>query len=198
MRRKVRHGGVGGTNQDMEKIRHATAGEVALYYWDREEAKGNFAPSGTERLRLPRGKCIEAASWTVVRLGTGELNGLVFLDSEPMRTAGLVKDDGPNFRLLGRVADRAVDMGYPASGDRGAQRHRDYLRQLEDGMAQTQFGMLILRELVHSERFSNPDGRFYIHDGNGRMLPYLLALRAGAHSLPRVEAFLAEGVTRLR
>ena len=186
----------------MKRVKSATAGEYALWYLGREGRKRPGTPVPTD----PRtavtlmqychtGKWCSwypTAQWSIVSLeDPGEFSKLVFLDSDWTRAELLTVDDADDYRLLGRVAKRAIDIGYLSRSS--ADKHRTYYEQLQRG--ELRLGgddRLVIRSLNDGERVRNPSGTNYLQDGAGRGLPYMILLAQRRLKYEPVEAFLAE------
>ena len=129
--------------------------------------------------------------WNIVELeNVNELANVVFLESAWTKSEGLVRSDGANYRLLDRVATNAITSGYlHRSSD---QRCRIYYEQLEAGDLKLEGdNRIAICSAEPSEIASNPSATFYLLDGVGRCLPYMILLKQGRIAFDPIEAFLA-------
>jgi hypothetical protein len=131
------------------------------------------------------------ARWFVARLERSEFDRLVFLDCTWTRREGLVLADGPNYRILSRVAQNALSSGYlEKTSD---PRHRKYYA----AMAECHFRLECTSRLAicsadANELQQNPLATYYLLDGVGRALAYMLFLLNSSVPYESVEAFVAE------
>src|SRR5713101_6158728 len=118
----------------MDIVREATEDEFNAWYLRRDCRKhpaNSFPMSDAERSDAMRqnhdGKTrtwFSTARWFVAKLERSEFDRLVFLDCHWTRRDGLVLADGSNYRILSRVAQNALAVGYlEKTGD---PRHRQY------------------------------------------------------------------------
>ncbi|HYN50790.1 MAG TPA: hypothetical protein VES62_07675 [Thermoleophilaceae bacterium] len=106
----------------MENIRPSSQEEYALWYLARERAKGHPEPVTTDpaaAIQAMRerhaGKWrawFDDAAWSVALLDLTDLHELVFLESGWTKNEGLVVRDDFDYRLLIRVAQRAIANDY--------------------------------------------------------------------------------------
>lgn len=187
----------------MEKDRGSNLEEFALWYLARESRKSNGAPrpvptdaeAAVALLESDhRGKWCgwyAAADWSVVKIESeDEFGNLIFLDNDWTKDELLTVDNGPDYRLLRRVAQRAIDVGYLARTS--ATGHREYYQRLLEGYRISGDERIMIRTPT-DERRRNPTGDYYLQDGVGRCLPYMMLLLQGRLSYAPVEAFLARG-----
>jgi hypothetical protein len=184
----------------MEIVRASSVAEYAKWYLDREHRKRPAAPivdpqDAIDVLRMRhQGKWrmeFEWSRWDIVRLDRSDFERLIFIESGWSKDARLVVPGVPNYRLLGVVAQRAEKIAYLSTPK--AEQHREYLHRLRAGMALTGDDALVLRTATRTERDTNPDGSYYLHDGAGRSLPYMILVARGELPFAVVEAFLADG-----
>ena len=127
----------------MRVVRASSLDEYASWYLRREARKGNSDLSPAElqgqvvtMRQHHRGKLRDwfnaCTRWHIVVLDlAGELADLIFLESRWTKEEGLVIRDGPDYRLLDRVADNAMASRYLARSS--ARKHKDYYVQLATG-----------------------------------------------------------------
>lgn len=134
-----------------------------------------------------------SASWTIVSLDLPECEHLVYLDSDWTKANKLTnQSDGQNYRLLRRVSENAIRLNYFESDDPKCKSHRDYYKLFREGKLNLKDDPVAVCTLNANERSSNPQGTFYIQDGNGRALPYLVLVMEQKIVFEPVHAFLAE------
>jgi hypothetical protein len=187
----------------VEEIRPSSQGEYALWYLARERAKGNSEPippdpvAATQAMRERHaGKWrdwFDDGAWSVALLDRTDLHDLVFLESRWTIDEGLVVRDGSDYRLLTRVAQRAIANDYLSRSS--AARHLDYYERLEGGYRLTNNERIAICSAEPSEIASNPSARFYLLDGAGRALAYAILLAGRRVSFEPIEAFVAERPT---
>ena len=99
--------------------------------------------------------------------------------------------DGPNYRILSRVAQNALSSGYlERTND---PRHRKYYA----AMGECHFRLectsrLAICSAEANELQQNPLAKYYLLDGVGRGLAYMLFLLKSGVPYESVEAFVAE------
>jgi hypothetical protein len=140
------------------------------------------------------------ARWSIVSLeAIGEAMSLVLLDDNEVRRNRLVSGAGPDNRLARAVVAAAHDTGYfdnqevtsrnAVEGHYRQERIEAYRRSwplLSGGER------LAICDLNADEKAVNPGGTYYLHDGFGRLLPYLYAIIYEGRDYCPIEAFLAE------
>jgi hypothetical protein len=186
----------------MRIVRESSLEEYALWYLQREARKPGSAsvPADTDaRVETMRqhhaGKMrpwFDASTqWRISELDESDLADLVFLESSWTIDEGLVVPDGPNYRLLRRVADNAIALGY--LGRETAHKHKEYYDKFVAGTLRlTRADRIAICSAEPNEVAQNPSARYYLLDGVGRCLPYMI-LVAQDQSVPRlIEAFVAE------
>lgn len=190
----------------MRFLRTSSLEEYAKWYLEREAAKGDSRP-----IPIPQKEQVEAmwhrhgskddkmrkwfnesARWHIVELDVVEdLPNLVFLECDWTKEAGLVICDGLNYRTLGRVTANAND-GYLNTLP-PEHKHRIYYQGLAAGTLQlVGANRIAVCSAEPSEIEPNPAARYYLLDGVGRCLPYMMLLLERKVEPVSVEAFLAE------
>src|SRR5262249_332134 len=103
---------------------------------------------------------------------------------------GLVVKDGANYRLLGKVADRAGRPDYLTRADK---RILNYYAAFKDCHFRLEgSSRLVICSSSSDERRENPAGQYYLHDGAGRALAYMILVKENKATFDPVEAFLAQ------
>jgi hypothetical protein len=187
----------------MHVARPSSLEEYASWYLQRESRKANAAaaqirdsPVATLRT-LHAGKVRpwfdRATRWQIVEMDPADLGRLVFLESPWTTCEQLVVPDGPNYRLLRRVARNAIRGAYLSRP--AASRHQTYYDQLAAGRLKLSGAdRIAICSAGASEVSTNPEAGYYLLDGVGRCLPYMILI-AERRPVPRlVEAFLAERI----
>jgi hypothetical protein len=142
----------------------------------------------------------ERARWSVVSLeAIGEAMSLVLLDDDDVRRNGLVSGVGPDNRLARAVVAAAHLTGYfdnkevtsrnAVEGHYRQGRIEAYRRSWPQLRGDER---LAICDLNAEEKAENPRGTYYLHDGFGRLLPYLYAIIYEGRAYSPIEAFLAE------
>jgi hypothetical protein len=127
------------------------------------------------------------AEWSIVTLTEAEFRHLIFLDSDWTRQERLTQPGALNYRILETVARNAITTEYL---DRASRQHRDYYAAMVDGYRIAGDDRVLIRAAHEPERAANPAGSYYLMDGAGRGLPYMMLLQERLAYEP-VEAFLA-------
>jgi hypothetical protein len=189
----------------MRFLRESSLHEYAAWYLQREAAKGNTRPISAlpeQRVQEMRewhsGKMRNwfngRTRWHIVQLDAiEEFRNLIFLESEWTKRARLVMDDGGNnYRLLGRVAENALAHRYLDELPPTC-KHRTYYDRLTRGAIQlTGKDRIAICSAEPSEIERNPAARYYLLDGVGRCLPYMILFQEGKMEFATIEAFIAE------
>jgi hypothetical protein len=130
--------------------------------------------------------------WYIVSLDTvADIANLVFLESDWTKSEGLVIRDGRNYRLLGRVAENAIAGVYLARTS--ACKCKAYYDRLANGSLRIEGeNRIAICSAEESEIRSNPAARYYLLDGVGRCLPYMVLLEQQTREFGPIEAFCAE------
>ncbi len=186
----------------MRAIRESSLQEYAAWYLQREARKPNASPVPTdpeaqiETMRKHHaGKMrtwFDASTrWRIVEIDEIDLGVVVFLECSWTKREHLVVPDGPNYRLLRRVAANAISIGYLSRLT--AHKHKAYYDQLVAGTLRfTGTDRIAICSAEPTEVEKNPAARYYLLDGGGRCLPYM-TLVVQQQPVPRpIEAFLAE------
>jgi hypothetical protein len=186
----------------MRVVRTSSVEEYCSWYLHRESRKGDQRPIpeiSEQQVQIMcqwhgHGKMrpwfTDTTRWNIVLLEVSDLANLVFLESEWTKREGLVVPGGKNYRLLDRVAENAMISGYLARPS--AHQHKAYYDALRSGSLR-----LVGEERVaicsaeDSEIQTNPCASYYLLDGVGRCLPYMLLTKEHAIEHTPVEAFLA-------
>jgi hypothetical protein len=109
----------------------------------------------------------------------------------PTKEEGLVIRDGPNYRLLERVARNAIARNYLARAS--ARRHKTYYDQIASGSLRVEGeDRVAICTAEESGVRSNPAAQYYLLDGVGRCLPYMMLVVEHAREFAPVEAFCAD------
>jgi len=185
----------------MRYMRDASFDEYAVWFFEREMRKGG----GKEVPGTPEDRLAEfhggakykyrewflTARWTVQCLqDPEEMESLMVVSAHFTREYRLWNP--PEQRLLGVEARNAIRYDYflkdPKSG-----RHRCYYNLLWTGKLELRGAdRLVLLSLEDTWRREAPDATYYLHDGFGRALPYMMLLEEEAIQFAPVEVFLAE------
>jgi hypothetical protein len=134
----------------------------------------------------------DSTRWYIAELDLADLEKLVFLECDWTKGNGLVQNDGPDYRTLMRVALRAKAMNYISLACCNV-KQRAYYESLER-VELTLEGAhrLAICSAEPSEMSSNPSASYYLLDGVGRCLPYMILLLEQKIEPLRIEAFVAE------
>jgi hypothetical protein len=135
----------------------------------------------------------DSTRWKVVELDALEgLAKVVFLECDWTKLEKLVIPDKLNYRLLGQVVENALTGQYLARLPQ-EHKHRIYYDSLVRGGVQLA-GMdrIAICSAEQTEIELNPAARYYLLDGAGRCLPYMILLNERKLKPATVEAFLAE------
>jgi hypothetical protein len=187
----------------MHNVRPSSLEEYACWYLEREARKGDSRPipDGPDQQvqamwHRHDGKMrpwfTASSRWHIVLLeATSDLPKLVFLECPWTKEERLVIPGGPNYRLLGRVALNATAGDYL---DRpSAHKHKAYYDELAAGALRLKDeDRVAICSAEDSEIRSNPDARYYLLDGVGRCLPYMILMTEQKREHALIEAFLAE------
>ncbi|MGB6689915.1 MAG: MmcQ/YjbR family DNA-binding protein [Terracidiphilus sp.] len=139
-----------------------------------------------------RGWFNNSTHWDMVELDHTDLEKLVFLESDWTKNNGLVVRVGPDYRILKRVAQRAKAMNYFSLACCHV-KQRAYYESLERFELTLQgASRLAICSAEPSEVGSNPSARYYLLDGVGRCLPYMVLLLEQKIDPLRIETFVAE------
>jgi hypothetical protein len=185
----------------MRHLRGSTFDEYVEWYLSRERRENpnlnvpDTAPARMDMMKRDHGGKLrfwfEKGRWSVVLLEREEFANLIFHEDGWTRQEGLLVDDGQNYRLLGRVADRALESGYLTKTN--DKRHLEYYTAFRRCHFRPEgISRLVICAANDAERKANPGGSFYLHDGTGRGLPYMILVTENPAMFEPVEAFLAQ------
>lgn len=188
----------------MRVLRASSIEEYAAWYLQRDRRKHRDQPAGdpgdpgdpAEAMRRGHpGKMRNWFSndtrWHIVSLDTAsDVANLVFLECKWTKLEGLVVKDGKNYRILGRVVENAITRNYLARPS--AKRHKDYYDQLATGSLRIEGDERVaICSAEESEIRSNPAAKYYLLDGVGRCLPYMILVAEHRREFAPIEAFRA-------
>jgi len=130
--------------------------------------------------------------WHIVMLDAiRDLADLVFLESPWTKSEGLVVPGGSNYRFLDRVAANAIKERYLVRPS--AHKHKAYYDSLAAGTCRLEGeDRIAICSAEPTEMSQNPVARYYLLDGVGRCLPYMILVTEQKLTYQPVEAFLAE------
>jgi hypothetical protein len=188
----------------MRILRASSIEEYARWYLQRERKKhptSSIADALGDSVEVMRrchpGKMRDWFSrttrWNIVSLDTlSDLRNLVFLECGWTKAERLVIPDGPNYRLLEQVAKNAIAGNYLARTS--ARKHKAYYDQIASGSLRIEGeDRVAICTAEESEVRSNPAAQYYLLDGVGRCLPYMMLVVEHAREFAPVEAFCADG-----
>lgn len=180
----------------MRYLSGATYDDYIEWYLRREKRKNptsELPETAVERKRIMNeqhpGKIraeFPTANWSVVLLDQSDLENLVFLDSDWTKQEGLTIEG--RSRKLRDVANRAIIQDYLKKTS--AEKHQLYYNAMKDCHFRLDgSSRLVIRRSIEGE---TKHGEYYLHDGSGRALSYLLLLKQESNvAFESVEAFLA-------
>jgi hypothetical protein len=187
----------------MRVVRRSSIEEYARWYLQRERRKHSEAPIVDDcsdavdvMRRAHQGKMRDwfsrSTRWDIVSLDTtSDLARLVFLECDWTRKEELTIRDGTNYRLLGRVIKNAIAGNYLARPS--AWKHKKYYEELANGSLRIENeNRIAICSAETSEISGNPAAQYYLLDGVGRCLPYMILLAEHAQEFAPIEAFRAE------
>jgi hypothetical protein len=187
----------------MRVLRPSSTEEYARWYLQREREKHPASSIADER-----GNSVEAmrryhpgkmrpwfsgtTRWNIVSLGTlNDLRNLVFLESGWTKEERLVIPGALNYRLLERVAKNAAAGNYLARTS--AHKHKAYYDRIASGSLRIEGeDRVAICAAEESEIRSNPAASYYLLDGVGRCLPYMMLVAEHAREFTPIEAFCAD------
>jgi len=188
----------------MRVLRESSLGEYAEWYLQREAVKGSTRsiPDSSEQMIQEmrnfhegkmRGWFDELTRWHIVELNLiGDLQTLVFLESKWTKETGLVIPSGANYRILDQVGKNAIASHY-LEGLEPTAKHTTYYDSLMKGsMKLAGADRIAICTAEPSEIASNPAASYYLLDGVGRCLPYMILLQQRKREFAAIEAFRAE------
>lgn len=174
----------------MKIIRESSYNEAIAFYQWRQIIKGLNTESDVIFKSFPPNFYINSIN--LILLGIDEFKKLVYLESVWTRREKLIIKNGLDYRLLEKVADRAINMRYIDSLNEehpGYRMKTYYKKFLSTKMQFKCENRIIIRSLLDNEKFNNPSGKYYIHDGNGRCLPYMILIKEGKIKFNEVECY---------
>lgn len=186
----------------MRVVRSSSLEEYARWYLRRNQRKdphsiydGEADPVEMMRRDHPgkmRAWFSGKTRWSIVSLDTvSDLSNLVFLECDYTKGEGLVIPGERNYRLLERVAENAIAGNYLSRPS--ARRHRYYYDELAAGSLSIEGeNRVAICSAEESEIRSNPAAQYYLLDGVGRCLPYMILLAEHKQEFSPIEAFRAE------
>lgn len=185
------------------RSRSSSLEEYASWYLRRDVRKGGSCPildEPREHIRTMwhhhadkmRHWFNAGTRWSVLLLDViDDFSKLVFLESPWTKQEGLTVPIGLNYRILDRIADNAMACNYLARPS--AQRHKTYYDRLASGSCRLEGeDRIAICSAELTEVCQNPVARYYLLDGVGRCLPYMILVKEGKLNYAPVEAFLAE------
>jgi hypothetical protein len=120
-----------------------------------------------------------------------DLENLIFLESFWTKKEGLVVPPNKNYRLLRQVAYNAISLKYLERPS--ANQHKVYYEMEKRGLLSLEGNnRIVICSAEQSEIDSNPDGKYYLLDGVGRCLPYMILMINHEQVFKPIEAFLIE------
>jgi hypothetical protein len=185
----------------MRAVRVSSIEEYACWYLQRNRCKhpSRIADDAGDPVEVMRrdhpGKMRDwfskSTRWHIVSLDpASDLANLVFLECDWTKNEGLVIPDGKNYRLLRRVVENAMAGNYLARPS--ANKHKDYYDKLRAGSLRIEGqNRVAICSAEESEIYSNPGGQYYLLDGVGRCLPYMILVAEHAREFAPIEAFCA-------
>lgn len=197
----------------MRIIRPSSFDEYVDWYLRREATKRKNAPTVHMTIAAKRKEMEEKqggklrswfglGKWHIVELETqDEIENLVCLDNRWTNECRLLNPKGTsNYRLLKVLVKNAKETNYfdavahpEWENDKGYQNHLHYLDDFRNKTLKLQGeNRIVLCSLDNSERINNTSGTYYLHDGIGRLAPYLYAILNEDNPFMPVEAFVVE------
>lgn len=189
----------------MRFLRESSLEEYAKWYLERQVDKGiplavpNLPEQQVQAMRdqhpgKMRGWFDQSTRWHIVELDAViDLPNLVFLECSWTKEAQLVIPDGPNYRLLRRVAENALACDYLSSPLQNRTEHKKYYDSLLRGSLQlVGTNRIAICSAEPEEIARNPAACHYLLDGVGRCLPYMMLLLEQKIEPLQVEAFLSQ------
>ena len=184
-------------------MRPSSIDEYASWYLHRQRRKGDTRPipaAPKDQLQVMwerhgegkmRGWFSATTRWHLALLDPDDLANLVFLESDWTKGEGLVIPGVPGYRLLERVAEKAKTADYFSRPT--AHKHKAYYDALASGALRLEGDERVaICSAEESEIRQNPSARYYLLDGVGRCLPYMVLSKAPAVVYAPVESFVAE------
>ena len=153
---------------------------------DEMEFRFKESVGGKYRPWFPKGR------WAIKRLTICEFKRLMVLDAHQTRDEQLVTDKVP--RTLENAAKNALTTGYFEAMTEKRKKHFWYYLSYQYGSLSLESNnRLAVISLNDNEKRGVPNGTYsyYLHDGWGRALPYMVHILQGWEYKP-VEVFCAE------
>jgi hypothetical protein len=175
--------------------------EYCTWYLRREASKEQREPANWEltepvtNMRRHHGGKMRPWFDATTRWRIAELNAetdlacLVFLEDDWTKGAKLVVPGRPDYRILKQVASNAKQMDYLG---RLARLIRYYEGLQRDAFRLEGPNRIAVCSAEPCEMLTNPSARYYLLDGAGRCLAYMLLLLENKAESKPVEAFVAE------
>jgi hypothetical protein len=191
----------------VEILRESSQDEYFKFYLERQCRKGQAkcVPDTPEGRRcemkrhhegkiLPHPHCREIA-WSMVRLDFDDFGRLVF--AEVPWTESFVQPHAGtiDYRLLRNVASRPEAQPFVRESH-GMDRHYYMEMQHRKYVPLQGDDKIAVSTPQPEEQRANPSGLYYLHDGNGRCLAYMVLILQGKLKPEPVEAFLCEQASR--
>jgi hypothetical protein len=180
----------------MEMLRESSRDEYFKFYLERQCRKGEPAsvPDTPEERRcemelrgkpLPHPHC-RAIAWWLVRLDMHDFGRLIFGEVDWTESFVQPYRGTLDYRLLRNVASR------PEAQAHAKKRH--YYADMQQGKYVPLQGddMIAVSTPQPEEQRPNPSGLYYLHDGNGRCLAYMVLILQEKLRFEPVEAFLCD------
>jgi hypothetical protein len=140
------------------------------------------------------------ARWSMVEFDEPEeLMTLICVDASFTRRDRLMAGKAPDFRIMGRVVAAALEVGHFAELEEASRISLEaYFKH--ERMERFRRGLPLLKDAERialctpneEERTQNPSGTWYLHDGFGRLLPWLYLVSLEGYAFTPVQAFLIE------
>lgn len=196
----------------MEFVRASGFEEFVRHYLARERRKGGRNADLSMLTDDALGKEIRmmhpsklrpwfvAARWSIVSLVTlQDAMALVCVDNWELRKNKLINGTDSNCRLAGAIVTAARENTYFDNEEvMGCNSVESHFRQERIDAFRRQWPALrgaerlILCSLNSDEKADSPNGTWYLHDGFGRLLPWLYCIVFEGRPFQPVEAFCAE------
>jgi len=193
----------------MKILRESSRDEYFKFYLERERRKSRSqepVPATPDRRiremeRDHRDKILPyrghvATAWHLVALNSEDFGRLLFYDDAGAGADSWTRpfvDDykaQADYRLLRNVAARPKAQA--------SVKESHYYAEMQQGKWVPLQGdnKIALRTLVHNEGDRNPSAKYYVHDGTGRCLAYMVLILQEKLRFEPVEAFLCEQACR--
>lgn len=196
----------------MRFIRETNLDEFIRWYLSRERRKlgldGDLQGVSDAALRQEMDRFhgnklrpwFDRARWNIVSFDSvEELMTFICVDGTDTRRNRLVNGLDPDFRIVGRVIASALHYGHFEALASASQysleanvQHQRMERLKADFPQLCGAERLALCTPSEHEYAQNPSGTWYLHDGFGRLLPWLYLVVIEGYQYLQVEAFLIE------